>query len=316
MRVEISVAALRPHLTLPVATIGNFDGVHRGHQAILTRLLERRRALGGQALVITFDPHPLRVIAPERAPRMISTPRQKRALLAAAGVDAMLVLRFDAAFAAVRAADFVSDYLARGLGVREVHVGANFNFGRGREGDTSALIARCAEQGIAAAVVDEVRCLDSAVSSSRIRRAILAGEVELGRELLGRPFAIEGTVTHGAGRGAALGVRTANVATGNELLPQDGVYVTEAVLDGAISPSVTNVGTRPTFDDQDFAVETHLLEGGADLYDRPIEVRFLTRLRPELRFDSPEALVAQIRRDIERTRAYFREREGSGGGVG
>lgn len=314
MRVETTVEALRAHLTLPVATIGNFDGVHRGHQAILARLLERRRTLGGQALVITFDPHPLRVIAPERAPKMISTPRQKRALLAAAGVDAMLVLKFDATFAAVSAADFVTDYLARGLGVREVHVGANFNFGRGREGDTTALIARCAEQGITAAVVDEVRCLDSAVSSSRIRRAILAGEVELGRELLGRPFAIEGTVTHGAGRGAALGARTANLETGNELVPQDGVYVTEAILDGRAFPSVTNVGTRPTFAGRDFAIETHLLEGGGDLYEKPIEVRFLTRLRPELKFESTEALGAQIRRDIERTRAYFRERGGHGGG--
>jgi riboflavin kinase/FMN adenylyltransferase len=311
--VESSVAALRPALPRPVATVGNFDGVHRGHRAILDRLLARRDVLGAQALVITFDPHPLKVLAPERAPRLISTPRQKRALLEAAGVDAMLVLPFDAALAATSAADFVAAVLARGLDAAEVHVGANFNFGRGREGDTRALIARCAEHGIAAAAVDEVRFLGSAVSSSRIRRALLAGEVELGRELLGRPFAIEGTVTHGAGRGAALGVRTANLETPNELLPQDGVYVTEAVLDGAAFPSVTNIGSRPTFADQAFAVETHLLEGGGDLYGRPIEVRFLTRLRPELRFETPAALVEQIGRDIERARAHFRERGGPGG---
>ncbi len=313
MIVETTVAAIRAALPHPVATIGNFDGVHRGHRAILARLLSRRAALGGPALVITFDPHPLKVLAPERAPRLISTPGQKRALLEAAGVDGVLVLPFDAALAARSAADFVAEVLARGLDAAEVHVGANFNFGRAREGDTQALIARCAEHGIAAAVVEEVRFLGSAVSSSRIRRALLAGEVELGRELLGRPFAIEGSVTHGAGRGAALGVRTANLETANELLPQDGVYVTEAVLDGAVYPSVTNVGMRPTFAEQGFAVETHLLEGGGDLYGRPIEVRFLTRLRQELKFESTAALVEQIRRDIERARAHFRERGGTGG---
>lgn len=313
VRVETTVAALTPLLPRPVVTIGNFDGVHRGHQAILARLLDRRKALGGQALVVTFDPHPLRVLAPARAPRLISTPAQKRALLAVAGVDAMLVLPFDAALAAMSAADFVAGILAAGLHASEVHVGANFNFGRAREGDTRALIARCADHGIAAAGVDEVRCLGSAVSSSRIRRALLAGEVELGRELLGRPFAIEGTVTHGAGRGAALGVRTANLTTANEILPQDGVYVTEAVLDGVAHPSVTNVGSRPTFADQAFAVEAHLLEGGGDLYGKAIELRFLTRLRQELRFETPAALVEQIRRDIDRARAHFRERAGAGG---
>jgi riboflavin kinase/FMN adenylyltransferase len=312
MRVERAPEAIRPFLRAPVATIGNFDGLHRGHRAILDRVLERARATGGTSLVITFEPHPLAVLAPDRAPRMIVTRRQKLALLEAAGIDAVLVMTFDAALAAVGAADFVAGHLSARLGVREAYVGANFNFGRGREGDADTLVRLCDAHGIIAARVDEVRFLGSPVSSSRIRRAIAAGEVELARELLGRPFALEGTVTHGAGRGAALGIPTANLDVANDLVPQDGVYVTEARLDGRGLPSVTNIGTRPTFRDQRFTVETHLLDTAPDLYGRPIEIAFLARLRQELRFDSPQALVEQIRRDIERARAYFSERGPSG----
>ena len=313
MRVETTPEAIRPFLREPVATIGNFDGVHRGHRAILDRVLERTRAIGGTSLVVTFDPHPLVVLAPGRAPRMITTRRQKLALLDEAGIDTVLVLPFDAALAAVGAADFVAGHLAAQLGLREVYVGANFNFGRGREGNAATLVSLCTGHGIGAAQVDEVRFLGSPVSSSRIRRALAAGEVELARELLGRPFAVDGTVTHGAGRGAALGIPTANLQVANELLPQDGVYVTEARLNGRGLPSVTNIGSRPTFPDQAFAVETHLLDAApADLYGHPIEVAFLARLRQELRFDSPQALVDQIRRDIERARAFFAERAPSG----
>jgi len=312
MRVETAPEDLRPFLREPVATIGNFDGVHRGHRAIIERVLERARHLGGTSVVITFDPHPLVVLAPGRAPHMITTRRQKLALLEAAGIDAVLVLPFDTALAAVGAADFVAGHLAGRLGLREVYVGANFNFGRGREGDAAALVDLCAGHGISAAQVDEVRFLGSPVSSSRIRRALAAGEVELARELLGRPFAVDGTVTRGAGRGAALGIRTANLRVANALLPQDGVYVTETHVDGRRLPSVTNIGSRPTFPDQAFAVETHLLDAAPDLYGHPIEVAFLARLRQELRFDSAQALVEQIRRDIERARAFFAGRGPTG----
>jgi riboflavin kinase/FMN adenylyltransferase len=305
MIVEESAAALRPHLVEPVATIGNFDGVHRGHQAILARVLERARALRGTSVAITFDPHPLKVLAPGRAPDLITTRRQKLALIEAAGIDAVLVLRFDAALAGTGAEEFVETCLRGALALREVYVGANFNFGRGREGNADTLVALCAARGMTAGKVEEVRFLGSPVSSSRIRRAVRAGEVELAAELLGRPFAVEGTVAHGAGRGKGIGFPTANLQSGSELVPQDGVYVTRTFAGNRSLASVTNIGTRPTFADQEFAIETHLLDTDIDLYDQPIEVSFLARLRQELRFPTVEALVEQVRRDVERARAWF-----------
>lgn len=305
MIVEESAAALRPHLVAPVATIGNFDGVHRGHQAILARVLERARALGGTSVAITFDPHPLKVLAPGRAPDLITTRRQKLALIEAAGIDAVLVLRFDAALAETGAEEFVDGCLRGALALREVYVGANFNFGRGREGNADTLVALCAARGMTAGKVEEVRFLGSPVSSSRIRRAVRAGEVELAAELLGRPFAVEGTVAHGAGRGKGIGFPTANLKSDSELVPQDGVYVTRTLAGERSLASVTNIGTRPTFADQEFAIETHLLDAHLDLYGQPIEVSFLARLRQELRFPTVEALVEQVRRDVERARAWF-----------
>lgn len=306
MKVFDDVATLSAHARSPVATVGNFDGLHRGHRAIIERVLERSRATGGRSLVITFDPHPLRVVAPERAPRLLTTRRQKLALLEATGVDFLLILPFTQELAAMSAADFVRRHLAAGLGVREVYVGANFNFGRGREGNAALLVRLCGELGIAAAQVDEVVYLDSPVSSSRIRRAIQSGEVELARALLGRPYAIEGSVVHGATRGAALGIPTANLSPQNELVPQDGVYVTETVAGDSAAPSVTNIGTRPTFETGVHVVETHILDSPGDIYGRHLEIRFLARLRQELKFPSPRALVAQIHRDIGRAREFFR----------
>ncbi len=298
-----------------VSTIGNFDGLHRGHRVILDRVLARARATGDTSLLITFDPHPLKVLAPERAPRMISTRRQQIALLDAAGIESVLVLPFTLDLAEVTAESFVKDHLARRLQVREVYVGGSFNFGRGRTGDADLLIKLCVDLGIRAEKVQEVRYLGSPVSSSRIRRAILAGEVELARELLGRPYGIEGTVVHGAGRGTDLGFPTANLMPQNELVPQDGVYVTEAQVGERSRPSVTNVGSRPTFGEGRLTVETHLLDDHRDLYDQLLEIRFLARLRKEVKFESPRALVEQVRRDVERARAFFESEAPRGPGA-
>jgi riboflavin kinase / FMN adenylyltransferase len=306
MKVFSDIPRLRAHLKAPIATIGNFDGLHRGHRAILERVLARARETGGSGLLVTFDPHPLAVLAPDRAPRMITTRRQKLALLEETGLDFVLILPFTMELASVEPETFVKTHLAAGLGVKEVYVGANFNFGRGRAGDADLLLRLCGDLGIRAEKVAEVRSLGSPISSSRIRRAVLSGEVELARDLLGRPFAIEGIVVHGAGRGVGLGFPTANLKLLHDLIPQDGVYVTETVVDGLSRQSVTNIGTRPTFADTTHAVETHLLDGKPDLYERPIEVRFLARLRPELKFDSPQALVDQVRRDVERAREFFK----------
>ncbi|MFQ5877066.1 MAG: bifunctional riboflavin kinase/FAD synthetase [Acidobacteriota bacterium] len=313
MRVFDDIDTLRAHLDAPVATIGNFDGLHRGHRSIIERVLERAAATGGSSLLITLDPHPLAVLAPDRAPAMITTRRQKLALLEGAGIGFTLVLPFTVELAAVTADRFVREYLARGLDLREVYVGASFNFGRGREGNAALLVALCSGLGIRAEEVPEVRYLGSPISSSRIRRAVLAGEVELARELLGRPYVIEGRVVRGDARGAELGFPTANLEASNELIPQDGVYVTRARLGGETRPAVTNIGSRPTFDGARYAIETHILDGGGDLYGREMEVQFLARLRQELKFESARALVAQVRRDVERARAYFRNQSGPEG---
>ncbi len=296
----------------PVATIGNFDGLHRGHQAIVARVLERARATGGSSLLITFDPHPLNILAPERAPRLISTRRQKLALLEESGMEFVLVLPFTQELAAVEPERFVKEYLAAMLAVREVYVGANFNFGKGRAGTADLLIRLCSDLGLYAEKVPEVLSLGSPISSSRIRRAILSGEVELARDLLGRPFALEGRVIHGAGRGQGLGFPTANLEPAQDLIPQDGVYVTDAVVERAAHPSVTNIGSRPTFAGSSHAIEAHLLDPTGNLYDRPVELRFLARLRQEIKFESPGALVEQVRRDIERARDYFRRQRPEG----
>jgi riboflavin kinase/FMN adenylyltransferase len=300
-------------LQAPVATIGNFDGLHRGHREIIERVLSRAHVQQGTALLITFEPHPLKLLAPERAPSMLVTPEQKLDLLSAAGLDVVLILAFTPELAALTAERFVADFLSRGVGAREVYVGENFNFGRGRTGNADLLVALCASHGIRAAKVPEVCYLDSPISSSRIRRALRSGEVELARELLGRPHAITGTVVRGAGRGSDLGFPTANLAPHDQLVPQDGVYVTLLVVDGQASPSVTNIGSRPTFAEGDFTIETHRLDGTGDLYGRDVEVRFLARLRPELKFESVEALVRQVRADVKRARAYFRDVPGGEG---
>lgn len=291
----------------PIATIGNFDGLHRGHRRIIDRVREQARDGRGTTLLITFEPHPLALLAPERAPRILLTPEQKLALLSEAGLDVVLILPFTRELSAVTAERFVEDYLARGVRAREVYVGQNFNFGRGRGGNADLLVALCASHGIRAAKVPEVCYLDSPISSSRIRRALQSGEVELARELLGRPHAVTGEVVRGAGRGADLGFPTANLSPHDQLVPQDGVYVTLLVVEGRTFPSVTNIGSRPTFAEGRHTIETHLLDGTEDLYGRAVEVRFLARLRPELKFESAEALVRQVRKDIERARAFFRD---------
>ena len=305
MKVFDDIETLRAHLSAPIATIGNFDGLHRGHQAIVRTVLDRGRATGGSSLLLTFEPHPLKVLAPERAPRMLTTRRQKLALIETTGIEFLLILPFTKELADVTADRFVTRYLAGGLGAREVYVGANFNFGRDRVGNAELLIRLCGDLGIRAEQVAEVRYLDSPISSSRIRRALQSGEVELARELLGRPYVVEGSVVHGESRGARLGFPTANLEPRNELVPQDGVYVTEALVEGMPHPAVTNIGGRPTFEGASYAVETHLLDGPGDLYGKPMDIRFLARLRPELKFESPQALVAQVQKDVRRARAYF-----------
>ena len=306
MKIYPGVDAIRPRLDRPLVTLGNFDGVHRGHQFVIHQVLERSRASGRPALLVTFHPHPLKVIRPDNAPPLLQTHEEKLARIEALGVEHVLVIPFTPAFAEIPAERFVRETLRDGLGASAVYVGNNFNFGRGRQGNLELLRKMGRELGFEVPEVRDFLVLGSPVSSSRVRRAVRSGEVELARELLGRPYAVTGRVVHGDARGTSLGFPTANLETSTELLPADGVYVTRARVQAEERGAVTNVGSRPTFRGATFAIETHFLEPAADLYGLPMELGFLARLRPEVRFDSVDKLQKQIAEDVERARRFLR----------
>jgi riboflavin kinase/FMN adenylyltransferase len=291
-----------------VATIGNFDGIHRGQRAILDRVVTRARELGRPSLVLTFEPHPLGVLRPDQAPPLLSSPETKRRLLDEAGVGAVLVLRFDEALAATPAEHFVRDFLGRRLAVAEIHVGEGFTFGRDRQGDLALLERLGAELGFEARAVEEVSYRGERISSTRIRRAVLEGRVEDAREMLGRPYALSGVVARGDRMGKKLGFPTVNLAPTSELLPADGVYAGRIHLPSfpATFVCATNVGTRPTvYENFHRVVESHILDFSTDVYGEGVEVRFHKRLREERMFPTVMDLSAQIARDVEATREYF-----------
>jgi len=314
MRIYSAVDAIRPKLDRPLVTLGNFDGVHRGHQFVIGQVLERSRATGRPALLVTFDPHPLKVVRPQSAPPLLQSHGDKMARIEALGVEHVLVLPFTRAFAEIPAETFIREILRDGLGATAVYVGNNFNFGRGRQGNLDLLRRMGRELGIEVPEIPDFLVLGSPVSSSRIRRAVRSGEVELARELLGRPYSIAGRVVHGDSRGASLGFPTANLETRAELVPAEGVYVTRVRLETGERDAVTNVGSRPTFPGAAFAIETHFLDPAPDLYGAPMEIGFLGRLRAEVRFDSAEQLRRQIAADVERARRFLQAHPPGGSG--
>lgn len=292
-------------------TVGNFDGVHAGHRRIARRVVEMARERGWKPSALTFDPHPVSVVAPERAPRLINTLEERAALLAGEGVEQILILPFTHAFARMEPVEFAERILHRALDARAVLVGGNFRFGHKHAGDTRLLMELGARLGFLTETIPAVRLRGRVVSSSEIRRLVEAGRVSLACRLLERPFALRGEVVRGRGVGSRLTVPTLNLAPRTDLLPGAGVYVTRAFDEesGREWPSATNVGRRPTFDDGEVSVETHLLEPIENEPPRTLRVDFLLRLREERKFSSPEALKAQILRDAARARKYFRWRE-------
>ncbi len=292
-----------------IATVGNFDGIHLGQQRILRLVTERAAETGLTPAVVTFEPHPLAVLRPERAPAMLTTPAQKERLLAALGLAALVVVRFTPRFSRLPARRFVRDFLVERLAVRELYVGSRFAFGRDREGDLSLLRGMGESFGFAAFGVEEVVVDGAPVSSTRIRAALGAGEAAEARRLLGRPYALSGLVARGDGRGRGLGWPTVNLAADNELVAADGVYLSRLrfpALGGEPLPAVTNVGRRPTIHEHHpRLVESHILDFEREVYGELVEVELLERLRGERRFGSLDELRAQIGRDVEAAREYF-----------
>lgn len=290
----------------PVLALGNFDGLHRGHTKIIERVRRVATERSATAVVMTFDPHPPRVVRPDRAPPLLMTKAQRIEALERAGVDGVAVVRFTPELSHWDPETFVRTVLAEWLRVSEVWVGGNFLFGRDRAGNFSMLRSLGVRYGFRAEKIDPVRYKEFVVSSTRIRRLISEGRVDEAGALLGHPYAIEGTVVTGDHRGREIGFPTANLATENELIPPHGVYATTVRLDGVIYPSVTNIGVRPTFGDEGrVVVETHVLGADLDLYGRSIALGFVQRVRDERRFASVEQLQAQIAADVAKTRTLF-----------
>jgi len=300
-----------PSADLPrggVVTIGNFDGVHRGHQVLIRGAVARARELGVAAVVLTFHPHPEKVLRPDSGLRLLASPEQRAQLMARLGVDALVELSFTRAFAATSAEDFVKEVLVRRLAPLEVRLGANFRFGEGRRGDVSLLEAMGVELGFTVLGMQPVIDDGLPISSTRVRRAVLDGAVADAARLLDRAHFIDGRVFTGERMGRRLGFPTLNIRPDNELLPAQGVYITAVQIPsfGRVFPSVTNIGVRPTvYENYRETVETHVLDFNADVYSEALRLFFLARLRDEMRFPSSVELSAQIRRDVEEARRFF-----------
>lgn len=294
------------HWHRPVLALGNFDGLHRGHAKIIDCVRRRADERGWTASALTFDPHPPRVVRPEKAPRLLMTKAQRLDALAQAGMHGVAVVRFTRELSRWEPERFVHTVLVEWLRVTEVWVGANFLFGRDRSGNFSLLRALGARYGFRAEKIDPVRYKEFVVSSTRIRRLISEGRVDEAGALLGHHYFIDGTVMRGEGRGAPQGFPTANLGTDNELLPPHGVYASTATIDGVIHPSVTNVGVRPTFGDGGpTVVETHLFNFRRSMYEARLRLAFIKRLRDERAFPTADALVAQIAMDCRQARELF-----------
>ena len=295
-----------PRWPNPVLALGNFDGLHRGHAKIIDRVRRRAGERGGTPAAMTFDPHPPRVVRPDKAPALLMTTEQRLEALGRAGMQGVAVVRFTREMSTWDPETFVRLVLVEWLHVVEVWVGANFLFGHDRAGTFSVLRTLGSRYGFRAEKIDAVRYKDFVVSSTRIRRLIAEGRVDEAGALLGHHYFIDGTVVHGDARGREIGFPTANLASANELLPPSGVYATTAALGGIEHPSVTNIGTRPTFGSGGaVTVETHLLDGSRDLYGSHLRLSFVQRIRDERAFADIDALRAQIEADCRAARRLF-----------
>jgi riboflavin kinase / FMN adenylyltransferase len=306
MRILHGLPSFPPELRPSVAALGAFDGIHLAHAKIFDTAVERARALGLPAVACTFDPHPTTVLRPSLAPAPIASLDENLARMAERGVDGTLVIPFTRDFAQIEAEVFVDDVLVRTLGVREIVVGFNHTFGRGARGTAALLKDLGHSHGFVTHVLPPLQVGGLTVSSSAIRDALRDGDVELARALLGRPYSVTGSVIRGAGRGRTLGFPTANLRPDRPLTLAAGVYAAQAYWDEAQADAVVNIGYRPTFDEHQYWIEAYLFDFSGDLYDRALTLRFLSRIRPEMKFPGVEALKEQVEIDMKEARRLLR----------
>lgn len=307
MQVFHNLDAVPAHFGPSLVSVGNFDGVHRAHARVLEEIVSRARATGAKAVAVTFEPHPARILRPDSRLKLLTPTPEKLRLLEQSGIDAVLLLPFGRDLSLMTPRQFAERILKKKLHAREVHEGFNFRFGHKAAGDTTLLAELGRELGFEVIVYPEMKLRGEKVSSSQIRRLIAEGQVSRARHLLARPFAILGTPGRGRGYGSKYTVPTINLARYEELVPKDGVYVTLTRVAKERFESVTNVGTRPTFENELFAIETHLLNfHPIELTpETEVEICFLERLRDEIKFPSVEALREQIAHDVKKARRYF-----------
>ncbi|MFP3871240.1 MAG: bifunctional riboflavin kinase/FAD synthetase [Syntrophobacteria bacterium] len=284
----------------PVLTIGNFDGVHLGHLSLFQLAKELAETLKGETIVMTFHPHPIKVLWPDNGPPLITLHEQKTQLIKEAGIDVLIVVEFTREFARMTAHDFVHDLIHRRIGARAVVVGPDYRFGYKKKGDIAYLTEMARKLDFQVLVAPDVIIDGSEVSSSLIRECILAGDIRQARQMLGRDYQVTGTVVPGRDRGGRLlGFPTANLRLVDELIPKPGVYATEVLVDATLYQGATNIGYSPTFKNGVLSVETHILDFTGDIYGKGIQVRFIQRLRDERTFSGPQELTAQIQKDVE-----------------
>lgn len=289
-------------LEASVVTIGNFDGVHRGHAEIFAHLKRKSIDLGIPSVVVTFEPHPLKVLAPNSAPSLITTFEQKSALIADSGIDYLVVVPFSTELSRMPATDFVLDILCTPLGMRHIIIGHDYAFGRGREGNFKTLERLGGLNGFTLEDLPPIGADGSVFSSSMVRSAVAEGDMATASQILGRYYQISGTVVHGREIGHDLGFPTANISSPNELIPSDGVYAVMAHVDGRLVKGACNIGCNPTFGGNMRSIEVFLLDFSGHIYDHCITLYFVRRLRPEQTFSDSAALKAAISQDVARTR--------------
>lgn len=301
MEIIRDLNSLQPYPSAVVA-LGNFDGVHVGHQAILRAAIEHAQAAGGSALAVTFDPLPAKVLNPNHAPRLILTPEDKLELLRSFGLHGVIVLTFSRELSMLSPEEFVREYLRRRIGARVVVVGHTVSFGHARAGNAEVMRQLGRELGFETTVVGPIERDGILVSSTKVREMIAAGDMKRTAILLGRPHFLRGPVVHGRERGRTIGFPTANIQSRTECLPPDGVYATRVVLEDGSYPSITNIGMRPTFGEPERTIEAHIFDFHRDIYGREVKLEIAERIRPERKFESAQALAAQIGSDLKRAK--------------
>jgi len=305
MKVFEGASQIKEELKNPVMTIGNFDGVHLGHQELFKKIIKRAHEIGGVSVVYTFDPHPLKVLEPDRFFPLITTREEKEKVIEWTGVDVLICEKFTREFAQLATDEFVSTIICNRIHAQEVFIGPDYRFGRGRKGTTDLLKSLGDHCGLTVSILDNVKVDEVEVRSTMIRNYILEGKVKEAAKFLGRGYTLRGKVVGGKAYGKKMGVPTANMEPEKELYPRSGIFAVRVLVKDAYAHGVLNIGTNPTFPDKGFSLEVHILDFERDIYGAEIELVFVEKLRDEQKFATPELLVAQIKEDIRQARSVL-----------